>query len=184
MTMYPLARLRAVAALAVTALALTGCASMHVSSYVERGVDLRQYRTYAWGPADTFSTGDPRLDDNPFFDGRVRAAVENHLAARGFERMAGGAPDLLVHYHASVAQQIYARDIDRQYGYCDDGDCRPEVYDEGTLLIDLIDTRTNTLVWRGWAEDSFEGVVENQDWMEAEIDEAVARILETLPRGL
>jgi hypothetical protein len=39
-------------------------------------------------------------------------------------------------------------------------------------------------VWRGWAEDSFDGVVENQDWMEAEIDEAVARILETLPRGL
>ena len=41
---------------------------MRVDSFTERGVDIRQYRTYEWGPADTFSTGDPRLDNNRFFD--------------------------------------------------------------------------------------------------------------------
>jgi hypothetical protein len=58
------------------------------------------------------------------------------------------------------------------------------VYDAGTLLIDLVDARTNRLVWRGWAEGSVDGVIDNQEWMEARIDEAVTRILERLPRRL
>lgn len=65
----------------------------------------------------------------------------------------------------------------------DDGD-RQFVYDEGTLVVDLVDPRAQTLVWRGWAESSFEGAIDDQAWMEARIDEAVARILERLPRGL
>lgn len=172
-----------VAAIAVAALAIAGCASMQVSTYMPRGGDIAKYRTYAWGPADTFSTGDPRLDANPFFDARVRVAVEHHLDARGFEKT-DAAPDLRLHYHASVSQRIYVRDVDRRDGFCDNGDCGAEVYDQGTLLIDLVDAGTNTLVWRGWAEDSFDGVVERQARMEAEIDAAVARILERLPRGL
>jgi hypothetical protein len=39
-------------------------------------------------------------------------------------------------------------------------------------------------VWRGWAEDSINGVIDNQEWMEQAIDQAVARILRQLPQGL
>ena len=49
-------------------------------------------------------------------------------------------------------------------------------------MVDLMDRRTNRLAWRGWAESSFDGVVDNQEWMEATIDKAVARILARLPR--
>ncbi len=55
------------------------------------------------------------------------------------------------------------------------------MYDAGTLLIDMVDTRTNTLLWRGWAEGSMDPFVDNQDWMEKRVDLAVARILEKLP---
>lgn len=180
----PITRLGRFTALALSALALTGCASMNVSSYVERGIDLRQYHTYNWGQADAQSTGDPRLDNNRFFEERVRAAVEKELASRGFEKTTSGAPDLLVHYHASIRQKIDVRDLDREYAYCDDDDCRPYVYDAGTLFVDVVDPRTNTLVWRGWAEGSVDGVIDNQEWMEARIDDAVTRILQRLPRGL
>ncbi len=61
-------------------------------------------------------------------------------------------------------------------------DCRPEVYDAGTLMVDFMDRRTNRLAWRGWAERSFDGVVDDQKWMEATIDKTVARILARLPR--
>jgi hypothetical protein len=161
-----------------------GCATMNVNSFVERGIDVRQYRTFSWGPPDTVSTGDPRLDNNRFFDERVRAQVEKELAARGFEKESSGTPDLLVHYHASVTQEIDVRNLDREYRYCENADCRPYVYDAGTLFVDLVDPRTNKLVWRGWAEGSVEGVIDNQDWMEARVDEAVTRILERLPRRL
>lgn len=175
----PYGRLTAVVLSAALA---TGCASIRIGSFVERGVDIRQYHSYSWGPPDTFSTGDPRLDNNRFFDERVRAQVEKALAARGFSKAAAGDPDLLVHYHASVAQEIDVRNIDTRYGYCAQADCRPFVYDAGTLFVDLVDPGTNKVVWRGWAEGSVDGVIDNQAWMEARIDEAVARILAKLPQ--
>ncbi len=171
-------------ALALSVTMLTGCASMNVSSYVERGVNVQQYHTYDWGAADAFSTGDPRLDNNPFFDRRVRMRVEKELAAKGFEKTTSGTPDLVVHYHAIFAQEIDVRTLDPQYAYCDNQDCRPYVYDAGTLFVDLVDPRTDTLVWRGWAEGSVDGVIDNQEWMEARIDEAVTRIVQRLPRHL
>jgi hypothetical protein len=180
--MDSLARLERLTALALSALVLTGCASMKVNSYMERGMALGQYHTYGWGPTDTFTTGDPRLDNNPFFQDRVQADVDKALATRGFEKTTSAKPDLLIHYHASVTQQVDVNAADQKYGYCDD--CRPYVFDAGTLTIDFVDTRTNRLVWRGWAEDSLDRVVDHQDWLEQKIDEAVTRILERLPQRL
>lgn len=162
---------------------LTACASMQIGDYAARGLQIRQYRTYAWGPAETRSTGDPRLDSNRFFEERIRGQVDKGLAQRGFELIATDSPDLLVHYHASVTQAIDVRELDQPYGYCDAADCAPFVYDAGTVFVDLIDARTRTLVWRGWAEGSLDGVIDEQDWLEARIDETVARILRRLPAG-
>jgi hypothetical protein len=128
------------------------------------------------------STGDPRLDNNSFFQARVQAAVESQLAAKGYERAGGGTPDLLIHYHASVTQEIDLSQVE-QHDCLVDG-CRPYVYDAGTLLIDLVDARTDELVWRGWAEDTFDGVIDDQSWLEAKVDRAVAEIMAGLPRPL
>ena len=170
-------------AASLLSLVLAGCASMQVNSYVGRGADFTQYRSYAWAASERLSTGDPRLDNNPFFQDRLRADVEKQMANRGFEKRAAGAPDLVVHYHASVNQRIDINGVDREFGYCERGECQPFVYESGTIVLDLVDARTNTLVWRGWAKDSIEGVIDNQDWMEQKIDEAVTRIMATLPRS-
>ena len=160
-----------------------GCATMRVNSYIDRGVDLRQYRTYSWGPADTSSTGDPRLDNNRFFDERVRARVDLELTQRGFDKASAQQADLLVHYHASVSQEIDVREIDDS-AFCAEHDCAPFIYDKGTLFVDLVEPRTDKLIWRGWAEGSLEGVIDNQAVMESRIDEAVTRILTRLPPRL
>ena len=94
------------AAVAIAAVAATGCATtMTVSSHVDRGINFARYRTYDWGPADALPTGDPRLDKNPFFKDHVEGAVEKQLAARGLEMSTSGTPDLLIHYHASINQR-------------------------------------------------------------------------------
>ena len=179
-------RLLQFAAVAASALGVMGCATMNVSSHATRGLDFSHYRTYDWGPADALPTGDPRLDQNPFFQDHVQGAVEKQLAAKGFERSTSETPDLLIHYHASINQRIDVNRIDRDYGYCYDENCQVRVieYEAGTLVLDLVDTRTNRLVWRGWAQDSVEGVLTNQDRMARNIDEAVRRMLRRLPRGL
>ena len=178
-------RLARLAAVAVAALALTACATMTVSSHVERGLDFAQYRSYNWGPPDRLPTGDPRLDSNPFFQDHLQGAVEKQLAAKGFERSTSGKPDLLIHYHASINRRINLTEVDRDYGYCYDNDCRARVieYEAGTLVLDIVDTRTNRVIWRGWAQDSVEDVLDNEDRMARKINEAVRRMLERLPRN-
>ena len=183
--MYSLSRPLRLATLAVAALALTGCAPRNVGSFLERGSDFARYRTYSWAPAGAQETGDPRLDNNPFFHERIQADVEKQLAARGFERTASGEPDLLIHYHASISQRIEVNDIGEENGSCRDGDdCRPYVYEAGSLVIDFLEARTGKLVWRGWSEDSVDGAIDNQQLMEQSIDKAVARILQRLPGRL
>ena len=112
--MYRLTRAPSLAAVTLIAMVLNGCATVRVNSYLERGADFRQYRTYAWGPADAFSTGDPRLDNNRFFSERVEKAVDQQLASRGFEKRESGASDVLIHVHARIDQRIESDAIDRE----------------------------------------------------------------------
>lgn len=180
--MNPLSRTAQCAVVTMAVLGLTACASMNVNSYTERGVDFAQYRSYDWGPSDQRSTGDPRLDNNPFFHERIRREVERQLTRRGFFKTTSGQPDLAIHYHASITQEVDVNGADRQAGYCGEGDCQPYVYEAGTLLFDLVDTSTKRVIWRGWAEGSIDGVVNHQEWMEQKIDEVVARIFDKCPR--
>jgi len=175
-------RLAFCAALTVWALAFAGCAARSaarsVGSYVERGADLSAYKSYNWGPDEQTGTGDPRLDRNQIFQDRVQAAVEKELSARRFDKATSESPDLLVHYHASVEQRIDLSGTDLMTP-CPD--CRPFVYDAGTLVIDLVEARSKRLIWRGWSEGNVEGVIDNQRWMEERIDDAVTEIFKRLP---
>jgi uncharacterized protein DUF4136 len=157
---------------------------MTVGSHVDRGINFARYRTYDWGPADALPTGDPRLDKNPFFKDHVEGAVEKQLAARGLEMSTSGTPDLLIHYHASISQRIDVNRLDRGYGYCYGVDCPPDAieYEAGTLVLDIVDSRTNRVIWRGWAQDTVEGVLDNEDEMARQINEAITRMLARLPR--
>ena len=175
-------RARRLVAAAAAAVALAGCATMNVNSFVARGVDFTQFKSYAWGPEEQFATGDPRLDNNPFFQERVQAGADRLLAARGFEKVTSGTPDLVLHYHASVRQRLDVSGADEKYGYCED--CSVEVFDAGTLTLDFVDPRTNRLIWRGWAERSLDGLIDNQELFEQQIDRAVERIIEKLPPTL
>lgn len=169
------------AILALTTVTTTACATMQVNSYVERGADVTRYRTYEWAPPGTQATGDPRLDNNEFFRDRIQSQVDRRLSDLGFE-MTTAAPDLTVRYYASVAQEVNASAVDPLNTSCED--CEPFVYDAGTIVVDLVDARTRRLVWRGWAERSIDGAIDSQALMEREIDEAIAKIMEQLPRRL
>jgi hypothetical protein len=175
-----MSRFAVCSAAVAAALVLTGCATMNVSSHMQRGVDFRQFHTYDWGPADALPTGDPRLDNNPFFHDHFEGAVEKQLAAKGFVKPVVGTPDLLLHYHANVTRRFSIAGLDAQYGSCAGHDCQPRLteYEAGTLILDMVDTRTNTLVWRGWAQQSVDGVIDDQDWLEEYITKGVTRMLE------
>lgn len=181
--MQPILRLTAAL---LSVISLSACAArMTVSSHMERGLDLSRYRTFDWGPADALPTGDPRLDQDPFFKDHVQGAVEKGLLAKGLRLPEAGVPDLLIHYHAHISKRMDVNRIDHVngYGYCSQPGCPSDVvqYDAGTLVLDLVDAQTNQLFWRGWAQNSVSDMLADRDVMAKTIDQAVARMLLRLP---
>ena len=173
--------LKCVAVALVAIACLPGCAPLRVNAYTTPTTDLRAHRTYAWDTDELESTGDPRLDHNRFFRDRVQRAVDPQMSFRGYEKMDGGTPDLTLHIHARVKQRIESAQPDGPGGSCSLEECRPYVYDEGTLFIAITDARTKALIWRGWAQTSLDGIVDNQDLMNEVIDRAVRSICARLP---
>lgn len=169
----------------VAALLVAGCATMRVSSHADRGLIWSKYRTFDWGPADALPPGDPRLDKDPYFKDRVAGAIEKAMAGHGFNRSASTErPDLLIHYHAAITDRFEVDQIDHGHGYCTTEDCGSRVtrYEAGTLVVDIIDAATNVLIWRGWAQDSVEGVLGNRDRLRRRIDDSVERMFVSLPQ--
>ena len=178
-------RLATLTMLVMTPFTLTACATMNVSSHVLKSADFEQYRTFDWGPADALPTADPRLDRDPFFQDHLQGALEKGVAQKGFERVSAGTPDLLIHYHANISRRIDINRLDSERGYCYGDDCqvRTVEVEAGTLVVDVVDARTNRLVWRGWAQHSVQDLLNDRDTMERKITDAVTRMLAQLPSG-
>jgi hypothetical protein len=178
--------MRRVTLIFMTALAMgaAGCATMTASAHIERNVNFAEYVTFDWGPPDNLPVGDPRLDNNPFFADHVQGAIEKALIAKGYERALTGQPDLLIHYHASVNQKVDVYEVDTQHGYCY-GNCQPQIVDfeQGTLVVDMVDPKTNKVVWRGWAQDVMNGIIDDQARLDKQVDEGVGKMMVFLPRG-
>jgi hypothetical protein len=170
----------------VAAAFISGCATLRVSSHVDRGLVWSNYKTYDWGTADALPAGDPRLDNDPFFEDHLEGAVEKAMAARGFTRspVSGGA-DLLIHYHASITERLDVDRLDRGDGSCPTGGCGDGVmrYEAGTLVVDIVDAASGVLIWRGWAQGSVEGVLGNRDRLRRRIDDSVAQMFESVPQS-
>jgi len=159
---------------------------MTVSSHVQPNLRMANYQTFEWGPADSLPTGDPRFDNDSFFKDHMFGAVEKQMAAHGLAHAAEGAPpDLLIHYHAVIQPRIDVNRQDRTYGYCYDVECTERVieYEAGTLVLDVVDRRTNRLIWRGWAQDSVNKMLKDRDHMSTEIARAVDGMFATFPRA-
>ncbi len=157
-------------ALAVGA-TLMGCASTQVTTDWDRNTQFASYHTYVW--MDT-----PRMQamqQATLFDRRLRAAVEEQLAAKGMQKSdTNGAADLLIVYHAGVQDKV---DV-QSWGYFGR---RVDVreYQQGMLVIDVVDARTRSLVWRATAKDE----VGDADPSSEKIAKAVQKMFAGFPRA-
>jgi hypothetical protein len=166
-------------------LTTAACATMSVSSHTEPGLTTAAYRTFDWGDPDPLPTGDPRLDQNPLFKDHIQGEVEKQMAMRGVT-LAEQHPDLWIHYHAVISPRLDVNRVDEEYGYCYDPECTARVieYEEGTLVLDIIDARTNRVIWRGWAQNTIDAALKDPDRMARDIAQAVQRMLARFPRPL
>ncbi len=158
---------------------------LKVYSEEEPGVNLYKYTTFSWlnNPATAQGNSGPEWQSQRTQD-KIRSSVESQLAGYGFRRC-DETPDLMLHYHIVVKNEVlYVRDqwCDEEtwnrYGHCNR--VRPVNYQEGMLIIDLIDSKTGNQVWRGAAVAVREKL--SPEEADARIAEAVRKIFTKFPQ--
>lgn len=180
------------AALGLTiALGALACASatrpaIRTDAEFDRNASFEGLRSYAFLVPPNAAPRDPRVDPD-LFRARVQRAVSAVLDARGFVRDVRGTPDFLVAHHAALAERM---DVDQYidldvYGYrtwAQPMRTRQVIssYDQGTLILDVIDARTKTLVWRGYGETRVDLDGDSTERAQL-IREVVAQMLERFP---
>jgi hypothetical protein len=119
-------------------------------------------------------------------DGRIRAAVDHELAAKGYQAAAPAKAGFLVGYHVVVKERVDAATLGGWYGHGGwwgpGQPVQPVVrrYEEGTLILDVIDPATDRLLWRGTGT----AVVDpdaSPKAKERRINTVVAKVLERFP---
>lgn len=167
-------------------LAAVACSTIRVSDDYDPSANFAAYKTYAWLPEPPSPTGRPRLD-SPLVQERIRKSIDQSLAAKGF-RQATESPDFLVRYDLIAERRVDVTTYDRTY-YSGYGyrmalpvtDVRQ--YDEGSLIIDVIDTREKKVVWRGIGQRRLRSETATLDPVKDQerIDEAVNAVLASFP---
>ena len=171
-----------IGAFLLAALYLAGCAPISVSVDYDPQVDFSGYRSWGWLPEPT-ATGNPRVDD-PMLHQRIRWAIEAQLESRGF--VAAADPQMRVGYHLSTERKLYVRTVNSPYAYrYTDGrttEIRGEAttyvneYERGMLVIDIVDTVHDALVWRGVGERQLRNQPTSEQ-VERSVRQVVAEIL-------
>jgi hypothetical protein len=172
---------------------LLSCAGVSVSQDYDPELLPRfaSYRSFDWFPGGRELTGNPQLD-SPFLDQRVRAALVSQLAAKGFQKVEDRTPDFYVNYHLSVQTRLSSSGVNTYYGVGSYGShggfgiglgTSPiRQYEEGTLVIDLVDVASRQLVWRGTGTRAVSRNPTPEETTRS-IQEVVAEILKQFPPG-
>lgn len=168
-------------------LALAGCSSISVNHDYDTHADFTAYRTFAWMELsqDMPANAQQAEQSSDLLDRRIRGAVEGEMAHRGMAQVTGVEADVLVVYHLGTQEKVQVSDWGYSYGhyYGGYGGRNIDVYQytEGTLIIDIVDARTHDLVWRGSGTKTIDRSQKSPEQLQANIDEAVGRIMQSYP---
>ena len=163
-----------------------GCSSsISVSHDFDPDADFSRYRTYTWVAQDASIVGDAKTaqERNTLLDQRIKEAVDQQLSREGLT-IDNNNPDLLVAYHTGVQNKVDVTDWGYTYGSYYYGYPRRDItvyqYQQGTLVVDLIDSSDKELVWRGSAQAT---LLENPtpEKVQQRINTAVGKMFQKYP---
>jgi hypothetical protein len=163
-------------------LVFAGMASaQQVKTDYDRSANFALYKTYSW---EHVETRDPLNVD------RIKHAVNTVLAARGWTMVDSGADVAVVAMEITRDQQTLNTFYDglgggwgwRRFGGGGFGEATTttDTYKVGTVVVDLFDTKTKQLIWRGSASDTLS---DNSDKNIKNLNESVDKMFKHFPPG-
>jgi hypothetical protein len=158
----------------------SGLASgQQVKTDYDRAANFTQYKTYSW---QHVKTRDP-LDVD-----RIKGAVNAAFAAKGWTQVDSGGDASIVAVEMTRDQQTLNTFYDglgggwgwRRFGGGGFGEATTttETYKVGTVVVDLFDTKSKQLIWRGSASDTLSN---NSDKNIKNLDKSIEKMFQHFP---
>jgi hypothetical protein len=121
-------------------------------------------------------------NDREALDTRIRSDVEAQLARCGYTRARGGRPDLLIDYRVTTQEKALNDQLGEYASYRSQGgdqslgDAFVRGYEEGTLVVLIVDAATRQRLWSGAAT-----AVVNPALRDKRIPEAMRQMFAAFP---
>lgn len=157
------------------------CSTVKVATDFDKEVNFNQYNSFAF-----FRPGIDKAQISDLDKKRILRAIDNELTAKGMSK--SEKPSLLVSIFTKERERVdvYNNNFGVGWGwspwyYGSYNTSNVSRSTEGTLYIDLIDAKTNNLVWQGMGNADL--VTNSMDKKEERIREIVMKILAEYPPG-
>jgi hypothetical protein len=127
--------------------------AQQVKTDYDRNANFSQYKTYSWQKVQT---------QDPLWVDRIKDAVNAALTAKGLRSVESGGDVAIVAIEATQDQRTLNTFYDglgggwrwRGFGGFGEATTTVDTYKVGTLVVDLFDAHTKTLIWRGSSSDT------------------------------
>lgn len=178
--------------LATSLIILAGCAT-------KPSISTDYEASYNFAALKTFTVKSPKIESrddlliSPFTLSHVHAQVTNELTKRYHSAASESSADFLVTYHVVMEEKLDPNSYDELYGYGFWGRgyrypsplfYRPmggiRVYTQGSLIIDMVDAKTQQPIWRGVSEKRLNRGASPQQQREI-LSAAVQEVLSQFP---
>jgi hypothetical protein len=161
--------------------AAAACSTLQTTADWDRTKDFSKYKT--------FSYKDDGSIKNDILAKRIRSGVTAELTRKGLVQN-DNRPDLWIAPHARLDKQVVIDYYNSGWGYGWYGGyygggmtmstATAREIPIGTLIVDLVDTRTKSLAWRGIATDTLKPE-RSSDEKEKALNEAIAKMFKDYP---
>lgn len=176
--------------IAMTGILVSSCSpSIKVTSDYDKKANFQQYKTFALQKNNVQNQSISELNQN-----RINNAVIAEMIKKGFQQSDN--PDLFVNVATVLKDKKSVSSSTDYYGY--GGYYRPyawgggmaatgyttynvQEYKDGSLIIEIADAKTKSLLWEGIGNKEIDKPVKDPD---TKIPMAVEKIMESFPPGL
>jgi hypothetical protein len=167
----------------IVLLLLIGGCSSSVEIFIDKELDFNvdRYNSYSWKDAAADGAVDIAMYDQVLTEKRVRHAVDSVMEKKGYH-LGGPMAALQLHYHIIIENNALSPTEPYDYEtntYWVRTETDSYEYEDGTLIIDVVDAASGYLVWRSRAVailyDLHCGDVQRR------LNKAAAKMLKALP---
>lgn len=163
---------------AVCTVLAAACSSVNVNTDYDENYDFSNLDDYAWAEI----SGEVQQADQLTLR-RVMDATDRVLASKGFSKTDPGRASFLVAIQTGAQEQVQYTTYGGGWRMGGMATTTAQTYEEGMVILDIVDAKKKQLIWRGSAEGTVDPGATTDEKIE-NVNEAVAKILADFPPGI